>query len=924
MKHHPAKPRFRHVRHPIALAVGAMLPAALVLAAPPPADLPPDAPVDLRIESLIDDIEHRDERAEKARRAAARAKREADVQRLGTVPTPEALAFGRTAAAADPGNYRLRLRLIDLLNAGGHHDEADQASAKLIAEPETAENAVPRQRALVRRARIAYDRRDLDGARHWLGELASDDTTGRFSGDIEKIGERIGRAERRQVMHQAIDQLGTEATPEALAYGVTAAQQDPENFGLRTRLIGLMTRAGRYADADRLAAEFVADPLTQAVPYRRREMLLERARIAIAGNQPDVAQRFADQAMAVNVDVASQAAPADEVAVSAEADELGTALSTPVDTAAQDPELEQRVQRRYRQVLILIQIARIGAAPTPTAIAASRSLLESNPDSADAAFHYAGLLRANRDYVQAESVYRSLRNSVASDDTDTLARIDGRLEDLRIAIALDRIGTVPSADAIANAQALRQAEPGNVEVALHYAGLLRANGQFDAAEGAYREVVAATPPEDTRTLARVEGRLAETRVASEIARIGNEPTRQSLAQARELFAREPQSAPICLFYAQLLRRNRDFADSERIYNEIAQGPGATDPDAYARARLGIAEVYMAQGRGQDASDLVATLDSSAVTTGTQNRIDVVDTRIGDRLPKPGLDGHIEVSAGYDTNAISRTNALDEDQVASFDQIESPFETVDAGAGYRYPLGLNGDFLAFNVHAAHTAYNDNEASSVDRTVVDGSIAPTFNIPSLDLSLTTGAGYRYRERDSAFSRRTANVFVRADGYASRRTRVTAGYTFEESEDVSAERDGSAHEINTRVRYALTDRDTLQASARARDENADAESQSRRVYSAQFSYRRDVPSLLARPFFWQIGASHDWLRYGSPPPGDAAPDGARRDRNLQFEGVLGFELSEHWLAEVHVGSLSRESTVEAFDGDSVRGFATLRYEF
>ena len=91
--------------------------------------------LDNQIERVLDDIDIRERR--EARIAEPQAKNEAKnaaIEKLGTDPTPAALAYGRKAAADDPLNFSLRLRMIDMLYAADLYEEADKTAAAITAE----------------------------------------------------------------------------------------------------------------------------------------------------------------------------------------------------------------------------------------------------------------------------------------------------------------------------------------------------------------------------------------------------------------------------------------------------------------------------------------------------------------------------------------------------------------------------------------------------------------------------------------------------------------------------------------------------------------------------------------------------------------------------------------------------------------------
>ncbi len=91
--------------------------------------------LDDQIEGVLDAIDLRERRAQRAlEREEKNAAKSAAIARLGTEPTPAALAYGRKAAKEDPANFSLRLALIDLLNRADLYDEADRMAADMVTE----------------------------------------------------------------------------------------------------------------------------------------------------------------------------------------------------------------------------------------------------------------------------------------------------------------------------------------------------------------------------------------------------------------------------------------------------------------------------------------------------------------------------------------------------------------------------------------------------------------------------------------------------------------------------------------------------------------------------------------------------------------------------------------------------------------------
>lgn len=383
--------------------------------------------VDLKIDQLIKEFETRDERLAREQRLALSASRRAALERLGTEPTPAALAYGRQQMRDDPQNFSLRLRMVDLLRLSGAAQEADEVAAALVSDPLTASDKEVRQRALLKRVRLAIDRQDFATARAQLSQGIAIAPGSEVAQGARELEARIADKERDYIARSEVEKLGTEPTAEALDFGREAVRRNPSNLALRMKLIDLLA-LGSVDEADRHAAEFVSDPLTAADPVKRQRVLLKRAGFAIERG---------DFAAARSHLAASRSQSADP------------------ELLARADELAQRVDRREYQLAIRTELDRIGNEPTPEALAAALALYQREPQNADVAFRYADLLRKRRSYAAAEGVYRVVLAGPGAADPEIASRAklglanlyagSGRLADASSMIAeLGASGLSPS------------------------------------------------------------------------------------------------------------------------------------------------------------------------------------------------------------------------------------------------------------------------------------------------------------------------------------------------------------------------------------------------------------------------------------------------------------------------------------------------
>lgn len=454
-----------------------------------------DAPmgIDLRIERLLGDLEHPNKRATKGQNPAVTAARRAALDRLGTVPTPAALALGRAAAKADPGNFALRLRLIDLLRRAGLAAEADASAAALIAEtpatagPDAERLAQARPRALLLRARIAYDQRDYPGAHTHLAALSTLAPPPELEQAAAELAAKITTKERELAQRAEFNRLRALPATEALPLVRAGAQADSANLDLRLLLMDVLADTGDIAEADTLARDFETDPLTAVEPGKRREALLKRARFALRQDHFAVARALAERAAAAPTDSPEEAAR----------------------NAARIALLHERIAAREHALALRQEIERIGREPTPEALTAAAALRQREPASVDAAFHHAGLLRKSQAFTPAETIYREVLAGPGASDPQVAARAQRYLRDLQLRAEIFAIGQEPTATALAQAKALREREPDSIDAAFHHALLLRKERAFGEAEAIYRAVQAGPGATDPDIADRARLQLAE-------------------------------------------------------------------------------------------------------------------------------------------------------------------------------------------------------------------------------------------------------------------------------------------------------------------------------------------------------------------------------------------------------------------------------
>lgn len=464
-----------------------------------------DGSIDLRIERLLDDFEHREERAAKAQRLALAAERRAALDRLGTVPTPEAFDYGRAAANADPGNFSLRLRLIDLLRRGGLPGEADARAAALIAEapvggPGADAQALARLRALLHRVRIAYDQRDYPTARGRLADLAALAPPPELMQAATELAARITAQEHKLALRAEVDRLRALPPADALPLARAGVRDDPTKLDLRLLLMDLLADSGEPEEADALARAFATDPLTAAEPNKRQAALFKRAEFALQQNDFATARARLTQAAAGPTESPEQAARA----------------------AARTALLHERIAARERDLAISQEIEKIGQEPTPQALAAAAALYRREPGSVTAAFHYARLQRKAQAFAEAEAIYRQVLAGPGATDPEVAARAERYLTDLKLRAEIVAIGQEPTAKALAQIEALRQREPESVDAAFHHALLLRKQRSFEQAEAIYNEVLAGPGVTDPETADRARLNLADLFLRSN--RVGDAAT----------------------------------------------------------------------------------------------------------------------------------------------------------------------------------------------------------------------------------------------------------------------------------------------------------------------------------------------------------------------------------------------------------------
>lgn len=384
----------------LGMAVSAMFCGARSLAQAP-AD---DVPVDLKIEGLIKEFETRDERLAREQRRALSAARRAALERLGTEPTPEALAYGREQMSTDPENFSLRLRMVDLLRLSGAADEADQLAAAIVSDPLTAQDPETRQRALLKRVRLSIDRQDFETARQQLREAVALKPGSEIAAASRELESRIAEKEQDFIARAEVERLGTVPTPAALAYGREAAQRNPSNLRLRRRLVDLLGQV-EPDEADRYAEAYINDPLTAQDAAGRQRMMLKRAGFAIERGDFAAARRFIAEARAASPDP---------------------------ELIARADELSQRADRREYELAIRSELDRIGTEPTREALAGALALYQREPQNADVAFRYADLLRKRRAYAAAEGVYRVVLAGPGATDPEIASRAQLGLANLYV------------------------------------------------------------------------------------------------------------------------------------------------------------------------------------------------------------------------------------------------------------------------------------------------------------------------------------------------------------------------------------------------------------------------------------------------------------------------------------------------------------
>lgn len=782
--------------------------------------------LDNAIEGVLDEIDLRERRAQRAQeRDEKNAAKTAAVSRLGTDPTPAALAYGRKAAKEDPSNFSLRLALIDLLNSADLYAEADQTAATLVTERtigdrENLSQRKARQRALLKRVRMASDRDDYAKARTLLAQLPSLKPDADLASAAKLVEARIADKQRRAELRIELERLRALPPEAALEQAQASEAADPSRLEVRLLVVDLLTETAQFEQAEAKLDRFIADPLSAADPGKRQSAQFKKSRLAVRRNAFDEARKLVDAALAQPVIEQKQI-------------ERGTVRAS---------ELRQQIAEREQAYALEQQILAIGLDATPAALAASARLYQQHPDSTAVAFHRARLLRNANAFADAEAIYTSLLAGPGATDPELAQRAQTNLTDLRLRTA--------------------------------------------------------------------------------ILSIGEQPTPTALARAKALRAEYPDSIDAAFFHAGLLRKARRFDEAETIYQTVLAGPGSTDAETADRARLNLAQLYVGSNRLADASNLLQSFNSESSSPYVTGRIGDLGSRINQKLESDQITGTVGLAAGYDTNAVTRVDLLDQ-ETGNLDRQKSssPFQTLDLNAQYRHVIDDNGNFLAVNGGLTHTLFNSNPSPGIDRTVFDLLAGPVYAVPAADMIISGGFSYRHRLRDYEFARSQPGVLLRIDKLLGNSFQMRSDLLYERTNDAFLGRDGNSYEARLQMRYLITGIDSISGSVRSRRDDTSVDFESRTTVSGNLSYRQEYP-LTTSPgtWFWGGGITYTNLKFDAVNPRPDNLGRRREDDNIQFDATTGRDISTDWTAAFRVSYLNRDSTLPRNGADSLRFLFSL----
>lgn len=785
-----------------------------------------ESSLDDQIEGVLDAIDLRERRAQSAlERDERNAAKNAAVTRLGTDPTPAALAYGRKAAKDDPSNFSLRLALIDLVNHADLYNEADQMAATLVAEKplgdrESLSQHKARQRALLKRVRMASDRADYAKARALLADLPKLKPSPELAKSALDVEARIADKQRRAALVAELEKLRSLPSDQALPLAQSSAAADPSKLEIRIFVADLLVEAGKFEQAEAELDRFIADPVTARDPGKRQSAQFKKARLAVKRNEFAEARRLVDGALTQPVVEPKQ-------------------LERGVERAA---ELRQQIAEREQQYLLEQQVLAIGLEPTPKALAASAALYQQHPDSAAVAFHRARLLRNAMAFDDAEAIYNTLLAGPGSTDPELALRVQANLTDLHLRTAILAIGEVPTSTALAKAAALQ--------------------------------------------------------------------------------AQYPESVDAAFFHAGLLRKARRFNEAETIYKTVLAGAGNTDTEVADRARLNLAQLYVGSNRIADASNLLQSFSSESSSPYVTGRIGDLGSRINQKLESDQVTGSFSVAAGYDTNAITRVDLLDQETGnVGLSKSSSPFQIIDLNAQYRHVIDDNGNFLAVNGSATHTVFNSDPGGGIDRTVFDLLAGPVYAVPAADMILSGGLSFRYRLRDYDFAREQPGVLLRIDKLVGNNFQMRSDLLYERTNDSFPGRDGNSYEARLQLRYLLSATGSVSALVRSRRDDTSIAYESRTTVAGNLSYRQEYPLAdLPGTWFWAAGLTYTNLQFDAVNPRPDNLGRRREDNNLQVDANAGRDISENWTAGFRISYLGRDSTLPRNGADSVRFLFSL----
>lgn len=545
--------------------------------------------------------------------------------------------------------------------------------------------------------------------------------------------------------------------------------------------------------------------------------------------------------------------------------------------AAREERARQRAENRVLGAARRAALATMGDEPTPEALAFGRSQAAKDPGNFALRLKLAKLLAGAGNLPEAEAVARAL---LADPATASLPIVRQRTT-LRLAsLALARGDT-------AGARAI-------------LAGL---------------EDLAPTQAERARA-AQLEARIAAREEAEEatgaLSAIGTRPTANALAEARRYHDANPSQTAFSLGYANLLAQGLRFEEAAAVYQGVIDGPG--DGETKQQARLGLANVYLRSNRPQEAQRVIEVVETTAGEGALPERVMTLRGRLAERLDANQWRGELRAAVGYDTDARTRSTVIDDDRaVVLLDDQGSAFETLNAEGEYRRVIDRRGNVLAVRAEAEQTWYNS--VGDIDRTTLEASAGPVFDLPGRPTRLSASVGYRYRLRDYDFSRATAYALVTAEHRISYVVRLKGSYRFERNADSDDNRDGIAHEIVAELRYDLSERDRLTVLGRGRLETARAGFESRRIVGGGLAYRHefDLPRFprLYVELAGLVGQSA--YRVASGRPEDQGL--TRRDLDWRVDFVVGKMLTDLWRAEIQASYIERASNINRNDRNSVR---------